>query len=234
MFCRAKGKLPLRSVRPATLATAKKVPELSSKSSAFQRFLPSLDPSRSAALNKNNVCGLVAKYSIYKNMYVILLYKFHVFVCTYVYIIYVQRKKYKVLQFNSSFSIAESGNSHPKCRRHCWITGSTKALPQWTRQAVQRWHGKDAVGQIDVEISCWPGWSKIMMVGFLGVLLLWNLWTNLFHHRFIRSFLYQTLIEHILTVRTMAQFSVGVCCTVQHTPTQYRRPRLQSSSMIGI
>ena len=110
------------------------------------------------------------------------------FVCTYVYIIYVQRKNYKVLQFNSSFSIAESSDSHPKCRRHCWITGSTKALPQWTRQAVQRWHGKDAVGQIDVEISCWPGWSKIMMVGFLGVLLLWKLRTNLFHHGFIRSF----------------------------------------------
>ena len=33
MFCRAKGKLPRRSVRPATFATAKKVPEESRKSS---------------------------------------------------------------------------------------------------------------------------------------------------------------------------------------------------------
>ena len=32
MFCRAKGKLPRRSVRPATLATEKKVPEESSRS----------------------------------------------------------------------------------------------------------------------------------------------------------------------------------------------------------
>jgi hypothetical protein len=32
MFCRAKGKLPRLSVNPATLATAKKVPDESSKS----------------------------------------------------------------------------------------------------------------------------------------------------------------------------------------------------------
>ena len=133
MFCRAKGKLPRLSVNPATFATAKKVPDESSKSLA---------------------CSLGAQWRHWGILWDTAGTKIHQ-------VKYSAPNPSKSHPFQTcsnhpSFGVAECCHSSPECGGRGGVDCCMKTAPKRTRETSQRRSGDNTCRDIDVEVLCGP------------------------------------------------------------------------------